>query len=80
MPPGVPAGTLAHQGKNLIARSGSQHSRFEQETVPLPPTAGVEQVHPAGAESETKVMIPGNVSSRETVVASSGPPLVTVIV
>src|SRR5258706_2655534 len=44
-----------------------------QVTVPVPPTAGVAQVHPSGEESETNVVPVGTVSVKLTVSAVSGP-------
>src|SRR6266850_641778 len=49
-------------------------------TVPVPPTAGVAVVHPAGATKETKVVPAGTLSVRLTLAAASGPAFVTVIV
>ncbi len=53
---------------------------FEQDTVPVAPTAGVVQDQPATAGNETKVVPAGSVSLHDAVVAASGPLLVTVIV
>jgi hypothetical protein len=53
---------------------------LEQEPVPPLPTAGVTQVHPAGADSETKVVPAGTVSESETEFALLGPALVSVMV
>ncbi len=52
----------------------------EQETVPLAPTAGVVQLHPAGAETDWKVVPAGSGSSITALEASSGPLLLTVMV
>ena len=49
-------------------------------TLPPAPTAGVVQFHPAGAASETKVVVSGSVSDKVALPAGSGPPLVTVMV
>ena len=51
-----------------------------QETVPVPPTAGVVQLQPAGEESETKLVPAGRVSETATVAALLGPALLTVMV
>jgi len=51
-----------------------------QLTEPVPPTPGIEQVHPAAEEMETKVVLAGIVSVSTTVVAVSGPSLRTLIV
>jgi hypothetical protein len=53
---------------------------FEHDTVPVPPTAGVVQLHPVTAGRETKVEPAGSVSLHEADVATSGPLFVTVIV
>jgi hypothetical protein len=42
-------------------------------TVPVAPTAGVEQVHAAGLTRETKVVFVGIASVNVTVVAVAGP-------
>jgi hypothetical protein len=78
VPPGVPAGTCPTRVKTPslpIARTG-----FVQLTEPPAPGAGVEHVQPAGAESETKVIVPGSASFNVAASAVSGPPLMTVIV
>src|SRR4051812_32792349 len=48
---------------------------FEQETVPVPPTAGVVHDQPPGLDSDTKVVPAGSVSERLTVLALLGPAL-----
>jgi hypothetical protein len=48
-------------------------------TVPVAPTAGVVHDHP-GAEIDWNVVFAGRLSVTTTLVATSGPPLVTVIV
>jgi hypothetical protein len=53
---------------------------FEQEIIPVAPTAGVVQAQPATAGSETKVVPAGSVSENEAVAAASGPLFVSVIV
>jgi hypothetical protein len=53
---------------------------FVQVTLPLAPAAGVVQVQPAGAESETNVVPAGSVSLIVTDCASLGPAFATVIV
>ena len=53
---------------------------MSQDTVPGSSTAGVTQLHPAGEESETKVVPGGSVSSSDTEAAALGPALVTVMV
>src|SRR4029077_18653300 len=51
-----------------------------QETVPVPPTAGVEQFHPAGAVTDWNVVWAGVGSTSCTPVAEAGPLFVTVTV
>ncbi len=53
---------------------------LEQETLPIPPTAGVVQVNPAGLASETNVVFAGKVSAIVTLAALLGPVFVTMIV
>src|SRR6266550_5441157 len=52
---------------------------FVQSTVPLAPTAGVVQVQPAGADSDTNVSVAGSGSFRSAFSAGSELLLVTVI-
>jgi hypothetical protein len=53
---------------------------IEQVIVPVAPTAGVVHDQPPGGVSETNVVTIGNVSVSETLVASLGPALLTVMV
>ncbi len=53
---------------------------LEHEIIPVPPTAGVVQVNPAGLASETKVVLVGTVSVITTLATLLGPELVTIIV
>ena len=48
--------------------------------MPIPPTAGVIDVHPAGALKLTNVVLPGTSSVSVTLDAASGPMLRTLIV
>lgn len=48
--------------------------------VPVPPTAGVMQVHPAGGEIDWKVVLVGVASVNVAPVAAAGPLFVTVCV
>jgi hypothetical protein len=48
---------------------------FVQVTDPVPPTPGVEALHPDGVVTETKVVFAGRVSFTTTEVALIGPPL-----
>ena len=57
----------------LAAKLGSV-----QVTFPVPPTAGVVQVHPAGADTDANVEFAGTASWKLTPVAAAGPLLVTV--
>src|ERR1041385_6278491 len=74
---GVSAGILATMVKILpsvvTGRLGLVHS-----TVPLSPTLGVEQVHPAGELRETNVIPIGNASLIVALFAAAVPPLSTV--
>jgi hypothetical protein len=51
-----------------------------QLTVPVPPTAGVVQVQPAGASTDWKVVLVGVASLKAAPVAAAGPLFVTVCV
>ena len=51
-----------------------------QDTVPVPPTAGVVQVHPLGVETDWKVVLAGTASVSVTPFAVAGPLFVTTIV
>jgi hypothetical protein len=51
-----------------------------QETLPVPPTAGVVQLQPPGVETERKVVLVGTASVSVTTSAVAGPLLVTTIV
>jgi len=51
-----------------------------QETRPPEPTGGVEQLQPPEGDSETNVVVVGNVSDRTTDEAAFGPALFTEIV
>ena len=53
---------------------------FVHVIVPVAPTAGVVQVHPAGAEIEAKVVFVGVASVNVAPVAAAGPLFVTVCV
>lgn len=53
---------------------------FVHVIVPVAPTAGVVQVHPAGAEIDAKVVLVGVASVNVAPVAAAGPLLVTVCV
>jgi hypothetical protein len=49
-------------------------------TVPVPPTAGVEVIHPTGALKEEKVVFAGTASVSDTLAADAVPLFVTVMV
>jgi hypothetical protein len=51
-----------------------------QMTLPVPPTDGVVQLHPAGAAMETNVVFAGTASTIEALSAALGPLLVTICV
>ena len=55
-------------------------SGFVQDIVPVPPTAGVAQVHPATLLMDSKTVFAGMPSLKTTLTASSGPLFVTVCV
>ena len=78
----VPAATLAPTWTMSVKVWVAPAARLAivQVTVPLPPTAGVVQLKPAGAVSETKVVPAGRVSVRLTLWAALGPALATVMV
>jgi hypothetical protein len=52
----------------------------EQLTVPVPPTPGVRQVHPAGAPNETNVVFAGTAVTSDALSAALGPMFVTICV
>ena len=78
----VPAATPAPTSTTSVKVALAPAARVGrvQVTGPVPPTAGVVQLKPAGAVSETKVVPAGRVSARLTAWASLGPVLVTVMV
>lgn len=51
-----------------------------QTTLPVPPSPGVRQLHPAGDAIETNVVFAGTVETRVALSAALGPPLVTICV
>src|SRR5580693_4693832 len=55
-------------------------SRFVHTTLPELPTPGLMQLHPAGAEIETKVVLLGTVATRVALSAALGPLFVTTCV
>ena len=65
--------------KKCAAEPGGR-SAVEQVIVPLAPTAGIVQDHPAGAASEMKVVSFGVSKVSTTFNASSGPSLFASIV
>jgi hypothetical protein len=71
--------TLTIMTKVCAAEPAGNVAR-EHETVPVPPTLGVEQVQSAGAVIETKVVFAGVVSDITTFCASLGPAVETLIV
>jgi hypothetical protein len=77
VPPATPAPTLTTSVK---AELPVPSVPIEQETVPPAPTTGVVQLHPPGADSETKAVPTGSVSERLTLVAALGPAFATLIV
>lgn len=71
VPVAVPAFTCVTRVKAAVAPAATL--AMLQLTVPVPPTAGVEQLHEAGLTSETKVVFVGMASVNVTVVAAAGP-------
>ncbi len=69
----VPSGRAPTTTSMLMMAVWGAKSAFEQETVPLVPTAGVVQLQPAGAESAWKVVPAGNGSLTTVVMPSFGP-------
>src|SRR4029450_1331075 len=69
VPLGVAAFTFTTSAKAPLPFAGSV--AMVQFTVPVPPTAGVVQVHPAGDVRDTNVVFAGRVSDRATVVAAA---------
>ena len=78
VPLGVAAFTFTTSVKDPLPFAGSV--AMVQFTVPVPPTAGVVQLHPAGDVSETNVVFAGRVSESATVVAPAAVRFVTPIV
>jgi hypothetical protein len=78
VPFGVAAFTFTTSVKDPLPFAGSV--AMVQFTVPVPPTAGVVQLHPAGDVSETNVVFAGRVSDNATVVAAAAVRFVTAIV
>ena len=68
-PPAVAAFTFTTSVKAALALAGKV--AIEQLTEPVPPTAGVVQLQPAGELRDTNVVLAGSVSERATVVASA---------
>lgn len=77
VPTVTPAPTCTTREKTALADASEA---IEQETVPAAPTAGVVQLQPPGAASDTKVVPADRVSDNATVAALLGPMLLTVIV
>jgi hypothetical protein len=71
VPVAVPAFTFVIR-VNAAAEPAARLAML-QLTVPVAPTAGVEQLHAAGLASETKVVLVGIASVNVTVVATAGP-------
>jgi hypothetical protein len=75
-PLGVSGGMCTTRVNAWVAPAGSDGC--VQSAVPPLPTAGVVQLQPAGASSETNVVAPGS-GSVTVASAAAGPPLVIVI-
>src|SRR5262245_34708790 len=78
VPFAIPAPTFTTSVKDTLAPADS--AALVQLTVPVAPTAGVVQLHPAGELRDTKVVPAGRESARATVVALAAVRLVTPIV
>src|SRR5882757_10885686 len=78
VPSGVAAFTLTVT--LIFATEPAGRFGFVQVTAPVPPTAGVVHVHPAGARTDRKVVLAGVVSVKLNEVAGAGPLLVIVCV
>ena len=63
-----------------IAVSPEATVALEKTTFPVPPTAGVAVIQPAGAVADKNVVFAGTASVTVTVLAGSGPLLVKLIV
>ena len=61
----------------IVAGAPTARVATEQDTVPVPPTEGALQVQPAGALTETNVVLDGTVSLSWVGPATDGPWLVT---
>ena len=77
----VPSGVAPSTAATIVKVAEPTGSEaIEQETVPFVPTAGVEQLQPAGALTETKVVPAGSGSESGTVSAAMVPAFATVTV
>jgi hypothetical protein len=79
----VPIATLDGTFNKTTISAVAPELRFDesvQVTVPVPPTAGVVQVHPTGAETDWNVVFAGVASVKLTPAAAAGPLLVTLCV
>src|SRR5262249_47958874 len=75
VPFGVPAVTFTTNVK--LATAFGAKVAIVQVRLPVPPTGGSVQAHPAGVTAETKVVFVGTASVKLTVAALPGPLLVT---
>jgi hypothetical protein len=57
----------------MFATEPAARLGFVQETLPVPPTAGVVHVQPAGTETAWNVVLAGVASRKVTVAAAAGP-------
>jgi len=80
VPDGVAELTFKIIGKDALAPPVRVAPVVLQKSRPVPPAAGVEQVHPAGVTSETKVVLRGIVSMNVGVAAAKVLWLVTTAV
>jgi len=77
VPLGVVEATFTTRVKT--ADSATATDAFVQDTVPVPPTAGVVHVHPAAAVRDTNVVPVGSVSLTTTLLEGSTPSFLPVI-
>jgi long-subunit acyl-CoA synthetase (AMP-forming) len=75
-----PAGAVVATVSVNVALAAFASVAMVQVIVPVPPTAGVVQLQPPGDESDVNVVFAGSVSVSETLCATFGPLLVTLIV
>ena len=78
VPFAVPAFTFTTKLK--VAELSPAMFTLLQTTLPVPPTGGVRQLHPAGTAMDTNVVFAGTVATMVALSAALGPLLVTTCV